>query len=145
LVVSVTRLIHFGPLPDIIRTKAEACTRIDAALNLGTRPGRTIRDMFEIARVGYQKEGYPEAIDEHHQGGLAGYQAREIIATPGDSTPIVANQCFAWNPSIRGVKSEDTILVTASGVEVLTKVAGWPTTTITVPEGQIERPQILVV
>ena len=33
-------------------------------------------------------------------------------------------QVFAWNPSITGVKSEDTILIRENGNEVLASLAG---------------------
>jgi hypothetical protein len=34
---------------------------------------------------------------------------------------------FAWNPTIQGAKSEDTVLVTENGFEVLTATGEWPT------------------
>ncbi|HEX8037393.1 MAG TPA: hypothetical protein VF510_26290, partial [Ktedonobacterales bacterium] len=89
--------------------------------------------------------GYPNAIDEHHQGGLAGYLTREEIATPISATRIAVNQAFAWNPSIRGVKSEDTIVLTAHGPEVLTAPKGWPAWNIEVDGHIVARPAILVV
>ena len=39
LVCSITRLIHFGKLPENLRRKAEAVAKIDAALIAATRPG----------------------------------------------------------------------------------------------------------
>jgi hypothetical protein len=40
---------------------------------------------------------------------------------------VLENQAFAWNPSIVGAKQEDTILCTASGIEVLTAPSSaWP-------------------
>ncbi|MEP7287951.1 MAG: M24 family metallopeptidase [Chloroflexota bacterium] len=147
LVVSVTRLVHFGPLPQVLRDKAMAVARVDAKVITGTRAGRTFHDMFDLAKRSYEAEGYPEAINEHHQGGSAGYSPREIIAVPNDMTLIENNQAFAWNPSVKGSKSEDTIILTDSGVEVLTTTPGWPMWDITV-EGDtgsqtIQRPAIL--
>lgn len=145
LIASVTRLIHFGPLPDDLRAKAEALAHIDARIIAGTQPGRTLSDVFTLARSAYADAGYPVAIDEHHQGGLAGYLTREEIATPASTTRIAANQAFAWNPSIRGVKSEDTIVLTAHGPEILTAPTGWPVWNIEVDGHTIARPAILVV
>lgn len=143
LVISVTRLIHFGKLTGEIAAKMAACARVDASLILGTKPGRTLGEMFEVAKAAYAAEGYPEAIDEHHQGGSAGYAPREVVAKPGNQTLIADGQAFAWNPSIRGVKSEDTVLITDSGPEVLTAIPGWPMIDVTLNGGHIARPAIL--
>lgn len=145
LVISLTRLVHFGAMPDELRRKAEACARVDARLILGTQPGRTLGDLFAVAREAYADEGYPEAIDEHHQGGSAGYAPREVVARPDVQTPIAVNQMFAWNPSIRGVKSEDSILLTENGVEILTAMEGFPTLTVSIDGQPIARPAILEV
>lgn len=144
-IASVTRLIHFGPIPDELCAKAEALARVDATIIAGTQPGRTIGELFMLARAAYADVGYPEEIEEHHQGGLAGYLSREEIATPDSTTQIATNQAFAWNPSLRGVKSEDTILLTADGPEVLTAPKGWPTWALEVDGRTIERPAILAV
>jgi antitoxin VapB len=143
LIAAITRLVHFGPLPADLRDRAMAVTRVDGRMILGTRTGRTLGDMFEIARQAYKDEGYPQAIEEHHQGGSMSYQPREVLAHPGDKTPVELNQVFAWNPSVSGSKSEDTILLGANGPEVLTTVANWPTWKVTVDGQNIERPAIL--
>lgn len=143
LIPAITRLIHFGALPQELRDKAVAVAHVDARLILGTRVGRTMGEMFLLAKQAYQDVGYPEAIEEHHQGGTLAYMPREIIANPGDTTPIELHEAFAWNPSVRGVKSEDTILLDTTGVEITTTIKDWPTWTITVDGQAIERPAIL--
>ena len=45
-----------------------------------------------------------------------------VIAVPADYTPIQTHQVFAWNPSVQGAKSEDTIYLGTDGPEVLTVV-----------------------
>ncbi len=143
LIPSITRLVYFGSLPEALHARALAVARVDARMILGTHPGRTIGDMFELARQAYQEEGFPEAIEEHHQGGSMAYRSREIIAYPGDTTPIEHNQAFAWNPSVRGVKSEDTILVGNHGPEILTQQIAWPSWDITIEGKTLARPVIL--
>jgi Xaa-Pro aminopeptidase len=143
LVASITRLAHFGPLPEDLQRRAAAVARVDARMILGSQPRRTLGDMFALARTAYTDEGYPEAIEEHHQGGSAGYQPREVLARPDDPTPIAVNQAFAWNPSVRGVKSEDTILLGPDGPEVITAIEGWPSDEIAVNGQTVARPRIL--
>lgn len=50
---------------------------------------------------------------------------------------------YAWNPSITGVKSEDTFLLTAQGREMITETGGWPQLEVVVEGETIRRPDIL--
>jgi antitoxin VapB len=144
LVCSLTRLVHFGPMPDELRRKAEAVAQIDARMIAATRPGRTIGDVFREGVSGYEAAGFAEEWKLHHQGGLAGYAPREIVATPTSDFRVSAGHAYAWNPSITGTKSEDTILVGDEGNEIITKIAGWPTVALAAGAAQVERPAILV-
>ena len=145
LVCSITRLVHFGPLPDELKRKAEAVAQVDAAFIAATRPGRTLGEIFEVAQAAYAKTGFADEWRLHHQGGPAGYEPREYVATPGSPDLVSVGQTYAWNPSITGAKSEDTVLIGEDGNEVLTVIPDWPTLSVSV-EGQTEpilRPAIL--
>lgn len=145
LVGSCTRLVHFGRLPDEVRGKADAVAHIDAVFIAETRPGRALGDVFERVRATYAEMGYANEWRLHHQGGPAGYEAREGIGVPGLADAVVAGQTYAWNPSITGAKCEDTILVGTDGNEVLTEIPGWPTIPVVLPghPEPIQRPAIL--
>ena len=143
LVCSVTRLVHFGRLPDELRRKAEAVARVDATFLAATRPGRTLGEVFQEAAATYAECGFPDEWQWHHQGGPAGYEPREYLAMPRCEDLVQAGQAYAWNPSIAGTKSEDTILVTGSGVEVLTAFDGWPNLSVAIGDTQYARPTIL--
>jgi len=145
LVCSLTRLIHFGELPAELRHKADAVARVDATMIAATRPGRTLGQVFGRAQEAYAAAGYADEWKLHHQGGPAGYEPREFIATPGSNELITAGQVYAWNPSITGCKSEDSILINQDGFEVLTAIPGWPTLKVEVADQIIERPDILTV
>ncbi len=74
----------------------------------------------------------------------AGYAPREVTGTTSSMTgPILAGQVFAWNPSIRGTKSEDTILVGQGCNEILTEMDEWVCFGIGVGEQVVRRPAIL--
>lgn len=143
LICSLTRLIYFGALPNDVRRKAEAVAKIDAIMIVATRPGRTMGDVFRETQSAYASVGFPDEWKLHHQGGLAGYAPREITATPTSSQPILAGQAYAWNPSIAGAKSEDTILVGDQTNKILTEMKDWPTTEIQIGGQTIKRPAIL--
>lgn len=145
LVCSVTRLVHFGPLPDELQRKSQAVAEVDAAMLAATRPGRQLNEVFEHTRQAYARVGFPEEWQLHHQGGPAGYDPREFLATASADVPVGVGQAYAWNPSIRGTKSEDTMLVGETRNEVLTLSPDWPTLEIKVTGETIARPAILVV
>jgi Xaa-Pro aminopeptidase len=143
LVCSLTRLVHFGSLPDDVRRKAAAAARIDAAFIAATRPGHTLGQIFRRATDAYAATGFPDEWHLHHQGGPAGYEPREYIATPNSADVVSIGQVYTWNPSITGTKSEDTILVGDAGNDVLTSIDGWPTLTVTVDDLAYVRPAIM--
>jgi Xaa-Pro aminopeptidase len=144
LICSVTRLIHLGPLPNELRRKQDACVRVDATYLSATRPGQTLGAIFERAAAVYAETGWANEWHIHHQGGLAGYEPREIVATPGTQDVVVQGQAYAWNPSVAGAKCEDTILVGESENEVLTSIPGWPSLPVTLADGKtFARPVIL--
>jgi Xaa-Pro aminopeptidase len=142
LVCSVTRLVYFGALPDELRTKMAACATIDARVNGGSKPGKSLDEMFTLIKNAYAEVGFADEWKLHHQGGTAGYGAREFLAVPGETARLEAGMVCAWNPSITGVKVEDSILVTGAGPEILTAIDGWPTLAVGVDDLTLERPVI---
>jgi Xaa-Pro aminopeptidase len=144
LCCSITRLIHFGKLPDEVRRKTEACARVDATFITATRPGQVLGNVFERAMAAYAETGFADEWQLHHQGGATGYEPREFTANPSSKDLVTVGQAYAWNPSITGAKSEDTILVGANGNEVLTTTNGLPTVSVKLADGAtITRPAIL--
>ena len=145
LVASITRLIHFGSLPEDLRLKEKACAYIDAVLIQATRPGATLGEVIEHELQAYKEVGYPDEWKEHHQGGAAAYEPREFFGLPGSQVPVRLGQAYAWNPSIQGIKSEDTILVGESENEQATQISGWPALEVETGGQTISRPAVLEV
>jgi len=144
LAISATRLVHFGPLPTELARKHEAVCAVDACFLTETRPGARVSEVFRAACQEYARQGFPDEWRLHHQGGATGYAAREYRATPDSAEVVLEGQAFAWNPSIAGTKSEDTILVLGTGAETLTPCRDWPTLAATYAGHRVERPAILV-
>ena len=142
---SLTRLVSFGrPDEDLTRRQC-AVARVDARLILQSRQGATLGEVLAAGIEQYAAEGFAAEWEQHHQGGLTGYGGREVFATRGAPLRLQAGQVLAWNPSIRRVKSEDTILVTQDAPEVLTLTSRWPREPVRLPIiGAIDRSAILV-
>lgn len=143
LVCSLTRFIHFGRLPDRLRQKAMAVAKVDATLIANTQPGMHLGNILKQGITVYTETGYPEEWQFHHQGGLAGYEPHEIVATRDSEDIVIPGQVYTWNPSIHGTKSEDTVLVTEHGNQILTEIEDWPTIPVEINGQTVLRPAIL--
>ncbi|MGI9023096.1 MAG: M24 family metallopeptidase [Acidimicrobiales bacterium] len=140
---SLTRMVEFGE-PDARRAAHHrACRRVDTRYLLESRPGAALVDVFARGVEQYEAEGFADEWRLHHQGGTTGYAGREVFGTPSADHRLDANQVVAWNPSITGAKSEDTVLVTDNGPEVLTRTAAWPQERVELTGGAMDRPVIL--
>lgn len=125
--VSLTRFVAFEPLPAELQEKHHKLKEIESAVLQATCAGNTLGQMYHILKAAYASRGEANAILEHHQGGPTGYGCRERIALPSDPYVLQALQAFAWNPSLRGAKIEDTVLLHEDGsLEVLTLDPSWP-------------------
>ena len=125
--VSLTRIVSFGSAPPELTELCRAAAVVDGAALRGSRPGRTLGDVFADLEAAYEDQGFPEEWRRHHQGGLTGYRGREVFAVPGDRARLPNSAAVAWNPSISGgAKSEDTALVSAQGIEVITRTPELP-------------------
>jgi len=143
LVVCLTRFVHFGKLPASLKEKYEANVFVDCTLMAHTRPGIPAREVLQKGIGAYREKGYPEEWQLHHQGGPIGYAPRDYRVHFKTPDIIQENQPFTWNPSITGTKSEDTILATKKGPEMITHPILYPTISLTVAGISFTRPAIL--
>ncbi len=144
LIVSATRIVHFGPVPADLQKRHRAVAAVDAAFIAATRPGTRIGDVFQTGLDAYAAQGYEDEWKLHHQGGPTGYAPRDYRATAEVDDPVQPNQAFAWNPSITGTKSEDTIIAAPDGPEIISASPGFPSLTVAAAGLTFERPDILV-
>jgi antitoxin VapB len=126
LIVSLTRFVHFGAPPAELAARFQSAANVNAALLDATRVGANSAQLFQVAQAAYAAEGYPGEEMFHHQGGPTGYWEREWVATPSGEETVVNNQAFAWNPSIRGGKAEDTTILHNGKIEWITSTPQLP-------------------
>ena len=112
---AVTRFREWDDPGDDLRRRFEAVREVERAMHEATAPGATLGDVIAATQAAYARVGHPDAWREHHQGGTIAYQGRERVAVPDDPTPIESGMAFAWNPSIAGVKVEDTFILGDDG------------------------------
>lgn len=145
LIVSATRTVLFKRDEKWIEQHRRNCY-VEACAIARSRPGKKLCEVFEAIRKSYAEVGVPYEWSLHHQGGLAGYKAREIIASEMTDYVLRPNNVAAWNPTITGTKSEDTVAITEEGFEILSypTSSGWPCVEFKIDGFVIKRPDILI-
>jgi len=143
LIVSLTRFVQFGKVPEDIRRRYDANVRVDCVLMANTVPGRPAADAFRKGMEAYKEAGFEGEYELHHQGGAIGYEGRDYKVTFDSQQIVQENQGFTWNPSITGAKSEDTMLATKDGPVLLSHPVTFPVLEQEVEGHKFERPDIL--
>jgi Xaa-Pro aminopeptidase len=124
--VSITRFVALHAPSEELKRRWRHVSQVAAYFTLATRPGRPWAEIFRGATELYAELGYPGEHELHHQGGPTGYRGRDFLATFDAPGVVAPHQAAAWNPSITGTKSEDTIVVSDEGHQFLTRHGEWP-------------------
>lgn len=140
LIASLTRFVYFREPTAAERKLNAAVAQVEAAVWRASRPGVTLGEAYDAIVAAYADTGHPGGELGHHQGGTAGYSARDNIGLPGSPVIIQENNALAWNPSLPGAKIEDTVIVSGDRLEIITDDPAWPHLTV---DG-LRRPDLLV-
>ena len=139
LYASATRTVAFDGAPEWLDERHHAAMRVEATALEATRAAAAAGEpsgvVFDAITRAYDDVDEAGEWRSHHQGGATGYAGREWIATPEGDDAVETPMAYAYNPTVRGAKSEDTVLVTDDGVEVLTRTGEWPTRTVSSCDG----------
>jgi Xaa-Pro aminopeptidase len=150
LYASATRTVAFDGAPEWLEDRHHKAMRVEATALAATREASggdgngsgdgsgsgDAGDIFSAIADAYDDLGAPGEWRKHHQGGAAGFSGREWFVTPDGDERVDAPMAYAYNPTVRGAKSEDTALVTDDGVEILTRTGEWPTRTVSSCDGE---------
>lgn len=142
---NLTRFIFFRDLNSEEQANYDQLLDIESAALYATTPGNSLSFIYQELADNYAAKNKSEQIHLHHQGGPTGYLSREFVARPQESSPasqltVEMGMAFAWNPSLPGLKVEDTVLVNPEGLEILTCDPRWPTRQV----GNYLRPDIWI-
>jgi hypothetical protein len=143
LITTVTRSVHFGRTPAKLVKQYKDTTYIECAMISITQPDRALKDIYTMTCELYDGLGYKDEWKNHHQGGAQGYRNRDYLMKPDSTERVLENQCFCWNPSISGTKSEDAIIAQKKGPVFITKPTVFPTLEIEYKGQTFLRPGLL--
>jgi antitoxin VapB len=127
LVASVTRIVCFDAISDVMVNEYASICKVEAAMFDATVVGQPFSDPIDAAIAAYSANGFDsDEWTKHHQGGPTGFLPRDWPANQGSTRPIGNNQPIAWNPTGKGWKAEETVVATDSGVRILSLDPEWP-------------------
>ncbi len=123
------RTVAMGPLPEVKRRALDAILEIREEVDAIIRPGVPYRDLFEKTREGLTKRGYGANIPGRigHGIGLGAHEHSSLDAN--SSLVLEPGMIFTFEPNIRvpgicATQISDTVLITETGREYLTRSAG---------------------
>lgn len=126
LYANLTRFVRFGTPSEKQRRLDTSLRIIEAAGLQACIPGQPLSAAYHAIAKAYKAQGHTDAIRAHHQGGITGYAAREMLAMPGTSALLHDGTALAFNPSLPGGKVEDTFLLRTGILENITLDPSWP-------------------
>ena len=143
LITKITRFIHFGKADSSLLKQYADTVEIENRMIAATKIGADNLDAYKAAVDSYESMGYPEMWKMHHQGGPQGYTNGYYLITPDAHETVVENQCYCYNPSITGTKTEDAFIITKEGPVMITKPISFPALKAEINGVEVARPGIL--
>ncbi len=126
LYANLTRLVSAGPLSNTDRDRYSRLLSVESTLLDYTQHGVLGRELFTEMTRAYGAAGFEGEWTRHHQGGPCGYETRDWTLQEGGEKMLQDGSAYAWNPSLPGLKLEDTVLLHNDKLEVLTADPAWP-------------------
>ena len=143
LVTKITRMLHFGKIPAEFQDQYRKTIEIENAMAAASKPGVDEIVPYNIAVKMYEDYGYHEMWKVHHQGGPQSYTNGFYLITPDTHNIIQLHQCYGYNPSITGTKTEDGFVVTEDGPLFITYPVSFPAIRSSRDGIEFNRPGIL--
>lgn len=129
VMIATSRIRYFRPETQQEKIKNLAVAKINADMICVSKEEVHSSKLWETMLQAYSNHGFAQEYLNHHQGGAIGFESREWILRPTIEETLLLDQLVAWNPTLVGAKSEETILITSSIPEVLTVTGEYPTLT----------------
>ena len=143
--VPITRMVHFGDVSEDMRKRFNAVCEIAAFSILSCKEGVKPADLSRWQKEQYKKLGYEEEWEKHFVGGFTGYAVSDASLCTDEDAVMTDAMAFNWYVTITGVNTEDTMLISKEGNELLTVTGLWPTREVNTEKGMLKIPDILVI
>lgn len=118
LYANLTRLVSAKKLNADTHAAYGRLLEVEAALLNYTQQGVLTHELFPEMTRAYGAAGFEGEWAKHHQGGACGYETRDWLLQEGGERMLHEGSAYAWNPSLPGLKVEDTVLLTGDALEL---------------------------
>ena len=129
VMIAASRIRYFRAETAQEKLQNQAVAKINADMIAASKLGTHSKDLWNNMLHSYKNHNFEQEYLNHHQGGAIGFESREWILRPNLNETLLENQLIAWNPTLIGSKSEETVLVTQGEIKMLTITGGYPTLT----------------
>lgn len=143
LYAPTSRVIHFGNASEELKSKMDAANYVESFAAHKSFPGTALKDIFEAIKEAYKRKGFDGEWKNHTQGGLTNYKPCEYIIDSHSEIKLIANEAISFNPTIAGVKAEDTYIITEDGTRQISGDKRWPRSEILIEGKKFFKSNIL--
>jgi Xaa-Pro dipeptidase len=140
---NITRMLHFGALPEDLKIRHKAVSYIHSQILHSLKPGAYFSHVFDVIKGAYAETGFEGEWQGHVQGGPAGYEACYPMLLLDAEARVSVNQTYDWLVTVPGTKTEELSLLTEGGAELLSFGVGWPELTFEIGGKPYHMPDIL--
>jgi Xaa-Pro aminopeptidase len=141
---NVTRMVSFGAPSAEVEQKYEAANTVLAAAASRSIAGQSFAGILEAQKAAYAEAGFADEWRNHFQGGITGYILADATLCRDPRAVVSQGQTFDWFVTITGAKTEELVLSTEKGPQVLSAQGRWPVRSYDSFGSALELPVILV-
>lgn len=141
--LNISRSVYFGKAPDELKLKQNLVNFIISNYYSYSKPGISLGELLEAGGKAYSAIGFGGEWENHTQGCISGYRPAEFLCLSGSKIKIKNNFILGWNPTIRGVKAEDSTLIYNGEAIQFSIDKRWPYEEVEVEGNKYLRPDIL--
>ena len=141
---SVTRLVHFGPVPEKLAKRQNGVTKTMAGLIEALKPGQKVAEMIKPVPPPGGQEKVARVWQALPLGWSTGYQEKEFFLSPIGQEFVDEGMVCVLQPQLEGARIEETVRLESKGFEILTAPGDWPVLELTVRGQSLKLPGILV-
>ena len=136
-------MVSFGAPSEETETKYQAANLVLTAAVSRSVPGQSFAEILELQKKAYRAAGFPDEWRNHYQGGITVDVLADATLCTDPRAVVTDNQAFDWFVTITGAKTEELVISTEKGPEVVSATGQWPSCAYAYAGFTVNLPSIL--